>query len=160
MESEIIKSFKEKQREYVIMYAALASDLLSISLASLQEATETILEKGIGFINEEECEELRSFYNMYKEKSEELIEKSEKVNKDVDNIVDDLLEKADAGEEIDYEESEEQKDDRLGLSGMQKQLESVARLNKGLKEKTYPLILELQCEDILTQKVSHLKANI
>ncbi len=158
MSNEISDGFHQKERQFIELMIQVSDKMFELLLGSITNSTELIMSGSLGYLNAEESETMQRFIELYKDQFSTIIPKAETVNDDVDSIIDQLQEKMEAGEEVDFEESEAQEEHRLGLAGLQKQLEVIARLDQGLKDKIGPLMLELQCTDILAQKVEHLIA--
>lgn len=120
---------------------------------TVTESTAMVLNGSTTYLTEEQREPLIKFRELYLDHSK-IREYSESVNEDVDQIIAGLQKKIESGDFLDFEDENAEK--RMSLAGLQKELEVIARLDIRIQEILHPLVMELQCEDILSQLISHL----
>lgn len=156
MEKTVVEEFREKKNEYIELLSNISIEMFHLLVTSIHNSTEIIMNGTLGYLNQAESHAMTQFYELYQDQFKTIVPKADKINRDIDDIVKDLKDKQDKGELLDFNDEGPTKTERLGITGIQKQLEVIARLDSGIKEKITPLLQELQCEDILRQKVEHL----
>lgn len=137
---------------FLKVFDALAKD----ALTSVAKSSDEILSLSKNFLNQDVSEILEKFHDLYfgdSDKSEQT-----EINSQVDDIFDQVKSQVDSNEKISIsiEESEEQTKKRLYLSGVQKQLEGLITLDSGIKEKIMPTIQNMQFEDAVRQRITHI----
>ncbi len=163
MSDKLTEAFYQQRRYFVELFSFVANEFLTLAVYRLEEATNTILDHGTGLSKQGRKIKVGKFYQQKKDQSSDedlAAEKLNHMNDEVDDIVDQLQEKMEKGEDVDFKEDEQSKKDRLGLAGMQKQMEAVSRLNLGLRSKAFPVLIEMQNKNILYAKSAVLKKNI
>lgn len=134
------------------VFDALAKD----ALASVAKSSDEILSLSKNFLNQDVSEVLEKFNDLYFGESDKT--EQTQVNSQVDDIFDQVKSQVDSNEQINIsiDESEEATKKRLYLSGVQKQLEGLITLDSGIKEKIMPTIQNMQFEDAVRQRITHL----
>lgn len=137
---------------FLKVFDALAKDALN----SVAKSSDEILSLSKNFLNQDVSDVLEKFHDLYFGDSDKT-EQTE-INSQVDDIFDQVKSQVDSNQkiEITIDESEEQTKKRLYLSGVQKQLEGLITLDNGLKEKIMPTIQNMQFEDAVRQRITHL----
>ncbi|MGE0173473.1 MAG: hypothetical protein AB7T49_11820 [Oligoflexales bacterium] len=139
-------------------FLAIFTDLCEQSVANVADCTRQVFELSASFVSKDASKVLKQFYELYFATGKVQAQK-EKVNKDVDDLIDQIQAKMAAGQEITSEnvvEDEAKKTERLGLSGLQKQLEGLITLDEGIKERIMPALSSMQFEDAARQRIEHL----
>jgi len=124
-----------------------------------------ILELSKNFLQKDTHKSLKEFHDLYFGSGEQA-EKTEAYNRDVSDFVENLQKKMKSGEDISKENLgsksgslhllQMSEQDRLNLSQMQKQMESLITLDQSLKEKLSPILASMQFEDMMQQRLEHL----
>ncbi|NRA45032.1 MAG: hypothetical protein HRU09_08780 [Oligoflexales bacterium] len=125
-----------------------------------------VLELSKNFLAKDTHKSLKEFHDLYFG-SKNQAQKTESYNNDVSDFVEHLQKKMEAGEDISHESVEDgssqvhalkvSEKDRLNLSQIQKQMESLITLDKSLKEKLSPILASMQFEDMMRQRLEHLE---
>ena len=142
------------------LFLELFEQLANQARAHSAESAHHVLNLSRGYLSETASDAMEDFFNIYFSDSEHLEQRKDDVNKDVDDIFDEVQAIMDAGgdlQELDHiHEDEELREARLGLSGIQKQLESIIRLEEGVREKLMPVMVSMQFEDAMNQRLDHI----
>ncbi len=124
------------------------------------ESARHVLKLSRGYLSEKASKALEDFHKIYFSDNEHIEQRKVEVNKDVDNLLDEVQAIMDGGGDLSQlnsiEEDEELRDARLGLSGIQKQLESIIRLEEGIRQKLMPVMVSMQFEDAMNQRLDHI----
>ena len=126
-------------------------------------SSQKIIEMSSAFLNESARRAVEDFQALYfTVKENALTKKVEEVNRDVDKLFTDIKNQVDAGkseEEIKAALGEQgaMKKARLSISGVQKELEMLIRLDEGIREKLMPVLSSVQFEDMMNQRLSHIE---
>jgi hypothetical protein len=138
-----------------VMAAVVENMTLTIN-ETINRSVQEILGISSRFMNEASHEALRDFHQLYFS-SDALSTQKHDVNADVDLLFEAIQSTISSGGSVDaIEENEENKTVRLGLAALQKQLESILQLDRGMREKLVPAIMSMQFEDATRQRLSHL----
>ena len=141
---------------FLEVFAALNNEVIRISAA----AAEQVLKLSGGFLSEQAQKAATQFHSLYFGSS--AVEKNKTdVNDDVDRLFEDIqgeVAKGATTQEISdaVTENLDRKADRLRLSAIQKELETLIRLDAGVKEKLMPVLTSMQFEDMVRQRLEHL----
>ncbi len=126
------------------------------------ESAQYVMKISEGYLSETASRALDDFYNIYFSDSERVEQSKVDVNQEVDSIVDEVQALIESGGDLGQleliEEDEDLKKIRLGLSGIQKELESIIRLEEGIREKLVPVMVSMQFEDAMNQRLQHIVA--
>jgi hypothetical protein len=137
----------------VAVVDAMAQTIVSITNQSVQN----ILETSSRFMTETSKKALQDFHRLYFSADALSIQKDD-VNADVDLLFEAIQKTlAEGGDPNEIQESEQDKTVRLGLAALQKQLESIVQLDRGMREKLMPAIMSMQFEDATRQRLNHIK---
>ncbi len=124
------------------------------------ESARHILKLSKGYLSEKAGKAMEDFHRIYFSDNDLIEQRKIEVNKDVDDIFDEVQSIMESGgdlSQLDHiQEDEELRDARLGLSGIQKQLESIIRLEEGIRVKLMPVMVSMQFEDAMNQRLDHI----
>ena len=142
------------------LFLEIIRDLLEDTIHNASEAARQILNMSGQFLNESAQNALRDFHSLYFSGSTELDSEKDRVNADIDTMFDTIaanLQQGASTEEIRQmiHEDADAKKARLSLSGLQKQLEGIVSLDKGIRERLVPVLGTMQFEDHITQRIRH-----
>lgn len=142
--------------EFDDIFFNILSGLGKDAVDSAAQCTGAIFNLSSNYVDRPAFEALKKFYDLYF--SEESIDASkDTVNEEVDNLIDAIQEKLDAGEDAyEIEEDEETKKSRLAMAGVQKQVEGLITINAGIKKQIIPALSSMQFEDAVSQRMEHL----
>ncbi len=118
------------------------------------------------FMSKASFEDLLTFRDLYTEDDSESRFDKDTVNKSVDNIFDQAMDLASQGDLSIEEMSEKiredksQEDVRLGVSGLQKKLETLISTEDLLKNKLAPVIKSMEFEKEARSRVQHVSSGI
>lgn len=144
--------------EFDLAFLSLLRDLGKQAMAGARSCTEAIFELSSNYVDKPAFEALRKFYDLYFA-DEDLEERKAKVHREVDTLVDELQTKMARGESLDevssVEDQSNNRTDRLGLAGVQKQLEGLITLDEGIRTQILPALASMQFEDAVTQRIDH-----
>lgn len=150
--SEVVKQFDK-------LFLTIFSDLSQQSISHAACSTEEIFKLSSDFLSKPATDILRRFQELYFGE-DKFKERNEKVNKDVDNIIEQVEKTIKKGEDPKafgvIEEDQIIKIERLGLSGLQKRLEGLITLDVGIREKIIPALNSMQFEDAVRQRLDHI----
>lgn len=112
------------------------------------------------FLSSKAQKALADFHALYFDSANLTNEKSD-INKDVDDLFDEIKAHVESGGDVDKKiagirEDEEKKQMRLSLSAIQKELESVISLDAGVRKKLVPVLTSMQFEDQVRQVLTRL----
>ena len=105
-------------------------------------------------LDEKAHETVSKFYNLYF--SENLKETKNEINRETDDLFNQAMEQKKAGLEINVTTSKKSEEKRLGLSSLQKELEGLITLDRGMKEQLMPVLSSMQFEDSVRQRLEHI----
>ena len=141
------------------VFKSVLEDLSSLIIQSASSAVNNIMSISSNFMDGKAQSALNDFRDLYF-LNKDIGEESKAINKDVDDIFDNLQAKMDAGLEVDYDDNESKtsstKKNRMALSGLQKELEMIITMDKQLKEKLLPVLSTMQFENTIKQRVDNL----
>lgn len=144
------------QKEVDEYFLVIIQKMNELVLDTLSQAVESILGLSRLFLEEEAEQALQEFYQLYfSGNAEENNSDSQKVNDEVDRLMSQL--EAGSLAEDDLKEDEEEKARRLGISGIQKRLETIISLDESLREKLAPVLTSMQFEDLTRHRLSNLE---
>ncbi|MBC7531819.1 MAG: hypothetical protein H7318_09590 [Oligoflexus sp.] len=121
-----------------------------------RQCTASIFSLTSNYVSQPEFETLQQFYDLYFG-GQNVDQKKNAINDEVDDLVVMLQAQMERGEELDAgEEDMKKKQERLSLSAIQKKLESLITLDGGIRNQILPALASMQCEDAIRQRVEHL----
>lgn len=121
-----------------------------------RQCTASIFSLTSNYVSQPEFETLSQFYELYFG-GQDVDQKKDAINDEVDDLVAMLQAQMERGEALDGgEEDEKKKLERLSLSAIQKKLESLITLDGGIRNQILPALASMQCEDAIRQRVQHL----
>ncbi len=129
------------------------SEMIKSSISSMSANTELILEISESYLKKETTSLLKQFYYLYlKKEKDQISQTSEEVNKEVDDIINQLNNNQTVVESMSLKEK------RLAISALQKRLEGLITLDNGIKDEILPALTAMQFEDTLRQRLEHLES--
>ena len=149
------QAVRELDHIFLEVFKALNLEVIKISGA----AAEQILKLSSGFLSEQALKAVGQFHSLYFGSG--AVEKNKtEVNLDVDRLISDIQVEISNGSTDDaigkaVQENLSLKEARLRLSAVQKDLETMIRLDQGVKEKLMPVLSSLQFEDMIRQRLEH-----
>lgn len=137
------------------IFFKIMTELGGNAIKGASDCTDAIFKLSSNYVDKPAFEALKKFYDLYF-CGGEFVDHKTTVNRDVDHMIDALQSKLSAGEDLDIEEDEDLKKHRLGLAGVQKQLEGLVTLNAGIKQQIIPALTSMQFEDAVNQRIQHI----
>ena len=131
---------------------------------SIMDASATavaeVLKLSEGYLSEKAQKALVQFHDLYFNASDEA-GSTQAVNADVDRLINDLRADMASGKDVGtiadrVQENQQAKNARLRLSAIQKELETMIRLDAGIRDKLLPVLSSMQFEDMMRQRLQHL----
>lgn len=139
-------------------FAAIASKLINMTIKTTGSSSKEVLNISQNYLNSKTHKTLENFYHLYF--SNETQQQKDLMNQEVDDLVDQAIAQRDSGEQISIEASKEADERRLGLSAVQKELEGLITLDKGMKDNLMPILSSLQFEDATRQRLEHIEKGL
>ncbi|EFX60042.1 hypothetical protein DAPPUDRAFT_345681 [Daphnia pulex] len=128
------------------------------ALAGAVACTSSTMSLSSNYLERDAFETLRQFYDMYFNHGE-IASKKDEVNAAVDDMVSYLQTQLSEGKEINTEleidQNEAMRKQRLSLAGVQKQLEGLITLDNGIRDQLIPALASMQFEDAVNQRLQH-----
>ena len=146
------------QKNIDMIFLSVFEGLVQECLKNAQKSAENIIQITSKYLSTESFSVLKSFYDLYFS-HETHGEKIDAMNKSVDDLFDQAQSIMKSGQELSAEsldDTEDTETKRLGLSGLQKRLESLISLEQGLREKLFPVLSSMQFEDATRQRMAHI----
>ena len=141
------------------IFLAVISDWIAMTSVAAEAAVEKIISNSGEYLSDEQQKAVSDFHDLYFADGEVNASK-EAMNREVDNLVDQIQAEIDSGRDpyalSSVQESDDAKRTRLSLSGVQKQLETIVQLETGLKEKLVPVLTSMQFEDAIKQRLNRI----
>ena len=162
---------KKNEQEYYALeewdqiFLGITKDMYQEVCNCARENVLQILELSKNFLAKDTHKSLKEFHDLYFGSGNNAL-KTETYNDDVSNFVEHLQKKMKEGEDLSNDFSNDSsplkalelsEKDRLHLSQIQKQMESLITLDKSLKEKMSPILASMQFEDMMRQRLEHLE---
>ncbi|MBF0443751.1 MAG: hypothetical protein HQK54_17720, partial [Oligoflexales bacterium] len=148
--------------EFDSLFLTIYLELKEKALMRAQKCTEEVFNLSCSFISRSAQDVLRRFHDLYFAGGFRMEDQKEVINKEVDNIIDQIQTKLESGENSeslkDIKEDETLKVERLGLAGIQKRLEGLITLESGIRDKILPSLSSMQFEDAVCQRLDHIEA--
>lgn len=138
-------------QKFLAVYGELVQEAIDVAA----QATQEVFQLSNGYLSQSANDLLKQFYALYFGVGE-VAARKEKINQEVDDLFDQIQAQVDAGAAVDVQEDDSAKKERLGLSGLQKQMEGLITLDKGIREKILPAMCSMQFEDMVRQRLEHL----
>lgn len=142
-------------------FQAIVRDYCDVIIGNASSSVGKILDLSSQFVDKSASKALKDFRDLYFF-NDKIGNEAAAINASVDDIFDDLQEKIAAGEEVDYDESADRRaevmsQNRMALSGLQKQLEQIITLDKNIKQRLLPVLASMQFEDMIRQRIEHVR---
>lgn len=138
------------------MMLGLIDEYLKTVLGFAAGSVQTVLDTSASFLSQPAHECVKKFYDLYFNR-QELQAKAESVNRHVDDLFEEAKALVTAGiGAVDNSAKTAEDEERLGLTGLQKQLEGVITLEDGVRERLSPVLASMQFEDSLRQRIEHI----
>lgn len=138
-------------------YLQIASGLIEYVVSCAETAALTIIETSGTYLSKSAQQALQNFHTLYSEQSG-ITETMENYNRDVDNLFDDIQKQLQEGKDIEsHDIHAEHEVERVTISGLQKQLETLIRIEAGIKDKLLPVLSSMQFEDMIKSRLGNLK---
>ena len=127
------------------------------AIGGAAECTDAVFQLSSNYIDRPAFEALKNFYELYF--GDGILDADkDSVNEEVDDLfskVQDAIAEGKSIDESSIEEDETQKRRRLGLAGVQKQMEGLITLNAGIKGQVLPALSSMQFQDAVSQRIDH-----
>lgn len=140
------------------LFVKILEQLGRDALAGAAACTSSTMALSANYLERDAFDTLKQFYDMYFNHGA-IKTKKDEVNAAVDEMVSLLQAQLEAGQEIstdlNIDKNEEMRRQRLGLAGVQKQLEGLITLNNGIREQLIPALASMQFEDAVSQRLQH-----
>lgn len=153
----------QRQQELDELFVQILEQVHDLVISSASKSVGQILSLSSHFLSEEAQRSVADFHKLYAAR-DGIRQDQEKVNQDVSDFVEQLQEDLAAGKDLDAEHGasdvigDEASDAmRLSLSGVQKQLEGLIRLEGGIRKRLFPILSNLQFEDVVKQRMNHIR---
>ena len=139
-------------------FLAILGDWSNYAVSTAGEAAERILYLSSHFLSEKARMALGDFYKLYFG-DKDLEDATHSANEDVDLIIAQVEVKMAAGAEPSGGAVPDSIGSlkRLSLAGLQKQLEAIIRLEKGIQRKLLPVLTSMQFEDLARHRLGNLR---
>lgn len=153
---------KENLKALDSVMVSIIGDLCSGAGLNASSSVQSILEISASYIDTEAKSALIEFRNLYLGSNSELEKVSESINGEVDDLVDSLKTKLEAGEDLDLlsraedPSLDELSRNRLALAALQKRLEKIISMDEAIKVKLLPILTSMQFEDLIHQRLDHI----
>ena len=140
------------------LFTKILGDLGAHAIDSAAACTNSVFNLSKEYMSKQAYESLRKFQQLYLKTTAEVDAQKNAINNEVDDIFEAAQANLKAGKAADSDivENEERKKERLGLAGLQKQLEGIITLDKGIRAEIVPAINSIQFEDAVRQRIDHL----
>ena len=153
-------NFPPNQSDFDARFSAIIKGLTAAIVEITEQSVAQIMQASTTFLSDSAQKALANFHSLYFSAGD-LSEQNSDVNKEVDVLFDSIQTQVAAGKsenEISagvYEDAEK-KQARLALSAFQKQLESLITVEAGVREKLVPVLMSMQFEYFVRQRLSHI----
>jgi len=143
-----------------IAFVEIARDLFDLVTRTSSEATQKILDMSSSYLNERAQTALRNFYDLYFNDAG-VAETKASINVEVDDIFEQASAANSKGEsleqmQVSVKETSDRRNDRVGLSAVQKELETIITLDSGMKDKLMPVLSSMQFDDMLSHRLKNI----
>ncbi len=141
------------------VFYSIIEDLVGDATKNAAKSAENILAVTSKYLSIESYSTLKEFCNLYLAASRQIDDAKDSINKQVDDLFEQAQGVLASGETLtgdSLKEADGQEVERLGLSGLQKKLESIVNLEEGLKEKLFPILSSMQFEDFTRHRLTHI----
>ncbi len=147
----------EESSELDRLFLGIVSDLVNLVQSTMTHEVQQIIAISSGFLSENAHAAMKDFYNLYFAKGSLEADK-EKMNREVDDIFDQVQASlTSGGDGAGVKDLESSRNLRVTLAGVQKNLETIISLDKGIKERLLPVVTSMQFEDMITQRLNHIR---
>lgn len=138
-------------QQFLDLFAVLSNDAID----KAAQCTEQVFNITNEFLSTGASDVLKKFHKLYFG-TPDIEARKEEMNRDVDSIVDRAQKSLSQGQEIDPSDESSSDLERLGLSGLQKQLEGLITMDEGIRQKIIPALASMQFEDAVRQRLDHI----
>lgn len=147
----------ELDETFFKIFNGIVGSVINITEQSVQQ----VLESSKPFLSESIQSALKEFHELYNSQNSQLTNQKQSISQDVDDIFESVQKALESGEDIEAKisaisENDEKKKMRLGLSALQKTLESLVTVDAGLRQKLVPVLMSMQFEDFTKQVLSRI----
>lgn len=143
-------------------FLAVLKDLIADAIQGASQCTGSILELSSSYVQRDAFDTLKKFYDLYfgkSENSEVSDQKKQEINSDVDDLFDAAVAGLAQGLDIEKEgvltEDQAMRQERLATAALQKELEGLIVLDKGIRSEILPALSSMQFEDATRQRMEH-----
>ena len=139
-------------------FLAILDGMISLVQRSTAESASHILEVSAQFLSKDATDTLSKFHALYFSNNRDLEATKLEIDQEVTAIFESAQRMTEATAEVVSEpigEDFKVKDKRLGLAALQKELEGIISLERGIRDRLYPVLAQLQFEDHLRQRLMH-----
>lgn len=154
-----LQSHTEAVAELDQLFLQIYADLAAETKRVAARATQQVFDLSQQYINKPANDLVKEFYNLYfgNDQVESL---KQRVNDEVDDLVAQVQNQMAQGvqniADFKLKETSSNKSERLGIAGLQKQLEGLITLEGGIQEKLLPALTAMQFEDAVNQRIDHM----
>ncbi len=147
----------EEPSEFDLLFLGIAANLVELIQTTMTREVQQIIAISSGFLSDNAHAAMRDFYNLYFAKGALEVDK-EKMNREVDDIFEQAQASFASGSgDVVVQDVESARNLRVTLAGVQKNLETIISLDKGIKERLLPVVTSMQFEDMITQRLNHIR---
>lgn len=142
---------------FLKIFESMATEVKTVS----GTAAAQVLSLSSGFLSEKAQKAVSQFHTLYFGSAD--VEKSkQEVNVDVDRLFDAIQAEVVSGSDDatiakNVVENQAVKAQRLSMSGIQKELETLIRLDQGVRDRLMPVLTCMQFEDMVRQRLEHIQ---
>ncbi len=139
------------------IFVKITEGMAELVIASSSGATEKILSVSGQFLHERAKRAVRDFYNLYFADGK-MNDAKESINSEVDDIFEAAQTAINSGKDASSEIKEDQtkKYDRLSISAIQKELETIISVDDSMKQKLVPILSSMQFDDMLKHRLTNI----
>ena len=141
------------------IFLAIFRDLIEEAITSAEKSLENIVKVSSRFVSEGVHSDLMEFYKLYFQSTDEMDQKTEDINRGVDDIIEQARkmssdELADENVVGKISESSKAEEARISLSYLQKKFESLIALEEGIRAQLSPVLASMKCEDMTRRRLN------
>lgn len=138
------------------IFFSIMTELGKNSVEGAAQCTNAIFKLTSNYVDRPAFEVLKKFHDFYFG-SQDIESRKNDVDQGVSDLFEQIQSRVLRGEDLSgVTENEAVKKRRLGLAGVQKQLEGLITLNAGIKTQIIPTLSSMQFEDAINQRIAHL----
>lgn len=140
---------EEKDR----VFQAVLGDFVKLIAATAESFTVEVMSLSTDKITKRDMTTLQKFHDLYFDQSSS----SKEVNHEVDNLLEQAMAAQESGDKIELQVDAAAEEKRLGLSAVQKEIETLISVEDGFREKVAPILASMQFEDAVRQRLEHIQ---